>query len=199
MIRTFKQPMLIAAFITSMLFSVSCKDTRQQSEDTKEVSEEQNEAKFNDNDNANDAQFLVDASEMNLEAIHLGQLAQQRGHSTDVKELGSSMVESHTVSQRNLTELAKTKMVSIPTSTTNDSRDAHTKLNRNSGQDFDKAYVDLMVEKHKEAIELYEKASRDSNDSEIQNWATTSLRDLRKHLDHGLETQRKTESKTERN
>lgn len=189
-----KKPMLIAAFITSMLFTASCKDSRQQTEDTKEVSEEQNEAKFNDNDNASDAQFLVDASEMNLEAIHLGQLAQQRGHDTNVKELGNSMVEAHTVSQRNLTELAKTKMVSIPTSTTNDSRDAHTKLNRNSGQDFDKAYVDLMVDKHKDAIELYEKAARDSNDTEIQNWATTSLRDLRQHLDQAIATQKQSKN-----
>jgi putative membrane protein len=192
MIPTFKQPLLITTFITTMLFSVSCKDS-QKAEDSKVLPEEQNEAKFNNNDHANDAQFLVNASEMNLEAIQLGQLAQQRSTSTHVKELGTSMMEVHTVSQRNLATMAKSKTISIPTSPTHDARDAHNKLNRNSGQDFDQAYANLMVNKHKDAIAIFEKASRNSNDTQIQNWATTTLRDLRKHLDHALETQKKLE------
>jgi len=188
-----KKPMLMAAFVATMLFAASCKDTRQQGEDTKEVSEDQNEAKFNDNDNINDAQFLVDASEMNLEAIELSILAQQRGTSSNIKELGNSIVETHKTSQGELSSLAKVKTICIPTYLTNDNKEIYNKLNRNTGQDFDKAYIDLMVDMHKKAIELFEMASSNSNDTQIQNWATSSLLNTRKQLDEIIISQKKIE------
>jgi putative membrane protein len=185
-----KEPLILAAFITTMFFTTSCKDNRA-SEDAKIVSEEQNEARFDDNDLEYDAQFLVNAAEINLEEIQLAQLAQQKGSVAHVKELGKMMEDAHTRSQSDLVELAKTKNVSIPTTLTDDNRKAYNGLNEKSGKDFDKAYADRMVNGHKDTIEIFEDASVDAQDSEIKNWATAKLPELRKHLDHSIECQKK--------
>jgi putative membrane protein len=50
--------------------------------------------------------------------IQLGQLAQQRGQTTHVKELGKKMEDAYTKSQRDLTALANSKRITIPTSQT---------------------------------------------------------------------------------
>lgn len=163
----------------------------EKSDDVKDVAEEQNDEKFDSNQQEKDAQFVVNAAEMNIEEIQLGQLAQQKGSSSHVKELGKMMVEMHTKSQNDLATLANNKFVSIPTSPTDDAMKSYDKLNEKSGTDFDKAYADMMVDKHKDAIKTFEKASSDCEDMDIKNWATTSLPDLRAHLDYSLDCQEK--------
>jgi putative membrane protein len=187
-----KKTLLLTTFTTSMLFVASCKDN-QESEDTKAVSEEHNEAKFENIEQEINAQFLVDAAKLNMEGIQLGQLAQQKGISAHVKELGKMMEDAHIKLQKDLTLLAKSKMITIPSSSTDDVKDNYTKLNEKSGKDFDKAYADLMLNKHKDAIQDFEAAATETKDPEIKNWATAKLAELRNHFDHSIKCQKKCE------
>jgi putative membrane protein len=187
-----KTALLQVTFVTGILLITSC-GFNQNSDDTKDVAEERNEAIFDDNDQENDAQFLVNAAENNLEQIQLGQLAQQKGSTTQVKELGKTMEDAHTKSQNDLTALAKSKMITIPNSPIDDAQDAYKDLNEKTGDDFDEAYADMMVSKHEDAIEVFEEASTDSYDADIKNWATATLPVLRTHLNHSIECQKKTD------
>jgi putative membrane protein len=192
--RYFKELLLQAAFVATVLLLASC-NNNQKPKDTKDVAEEHNDAKFDNNMQEKDAQFLVNAAEINLEEIELGQLAQKIGRTTHVRELGKMMEQAHSKSQNDLIALAKSKIVTIPTSPTNEAKDAYKKLNEKPGNDFDKAYADMMVSKHKDAIATFEKASKDGNDAEIKNWAIVSLPDLRIHLDESINCQNKCNSK----
>ena len=186
----FKEVLIMVTFVTAVLL-VTSSENNQKAEDTKEVAEEQNDEKFDNNKQEKDAQFLVNAAEIDREEIQLGKLAQQKGVTTHVKELGKMMEEAHTKSLNDLTALANSKMITIPTSQTEDAQDAYKNLNEKSGNDFDKAYADMMVSEHKDAIAAFEKLSTDGNDTDIKNWATVSLPELRKHLDHSIECQKK--------
>lgn len=183
-----KKALLPVTFVATVLIIASC-GYNQKPNDTKVVAEEQNDERFDNNKQEKDAEFLVNAAEINLEGIQLGQLAQQKGETAQVKELGKMMEDAHTKSLNDLTALAKSKMITIPTSSTDNAQDAYQDLNEKSGNDFDKSYVDLMVSDHKDAIETFEDASTDSNDSDIKNWATVSLPGLRTHLNHSVELQ----------
>ena len=171
----------------------SCSNTQKQ-EDTKDVAEEHNDAKFDNNNQEKDAQFVVNAAAMNIEEIMLGKLAQQVGTTAHVKELGRMMEETHTKSLNELSTLAKGKMITIPTSPTDDAQSAYKTLNEKSGTDFDKAYADMMVGEHKDAISIFENAATDSNDADIRNWAATTLPTLRKHLDSAMDCKKKCDS-----
>jgi putative membrane protein len=166
-------------------------------DDSKEVAEEHNDAKFDQNKtegstvNEKDAQFLVDAAAINLEEIQLGQLAQQKATMQDVKDMGKMMEEQHTKSLNELKDLAAKKMITIPTSPTEDGQDHYNKLNDKTGHDFDKEYCDKMVNGHKDAIDKFEKASANCNDADIKEWASATLPALRNHLDHALTCQDK--------
>ena len=82
-----KKALLLVTFVVSVLIIASC-DNRQRSSDIRDVAQEGNEARFDDNKQEKDAQFLVNAAEMNLKQIQLGELAQQKGNTAHVKELG---------------------------------------------------------------------------------------------------------------
>jgi putative membrane protein len=186
--RIIKEAFLLASFVTTIFLLASC-GYSQKPADTKNTAEEQNEERFNNNKQQKDAQFLVNAAENDLKQIQLGQLAQQKGNTAQVKELGRMMEEAHTKSLNDLTALARNKTITIPTAPTNDARDDYKDLSEKSENDFDEAYYYLMVSEHKDAIDTFEKASADSQDSDIRNWATVSLPGMRTHLDHSINYQ----------
>lgn len=75
-------------------------------------------------------------------------------------------------------------MISIPETETEDAKDGFKKLSEKTGKDFDKTYSEKMVKGHKDAIELFEKASTESTDKDIRNFAASSLPKLKTHLEH---------------
>lgn len=183
---TFIHTAIVAGCI---FFAIACDSHKP--EDTKEVAEEHNDEKFSNTGNEKNAQFLVNATEVNLEEIQLGQLAQQKSIKPDVQTLGEMMVTGHKKSLEEVTALAKQKGISVPVSATDDAKDKYNKLNDKSGSYFDKDYCDMMVKGHKETIEKFEKYIKESNDADIKNWAVKTLPDLKMHLDHSLVCQEK--------
>lgn len=190
----FKGSLLHLTLVTTVLLMASC-GGNQKPEDTKEVAEEHNEAKFDNKEGEKDASFLVNAAEINLEQILMGQLVQLKGSTTHVKELGKSIEATHTKLAGELSILAQSKTITLPTSSTEDTREANKELNEKSGIEFDRAYADRMVSEYKDAIAAFEKVAAEGTDTEIKNWATATLPDLRKQLDLAIECQKKCEKK----
>lgn len=170
------------------MYTASCGTKK--SEDSKEVAEEHNEAKF-DKADEKDAQFMVNAAETNLEEIQLGQLAQKNGMMADVQKLGTSMEAAHLKAMASLKELAAKKMITLPTTITQNGQDAYKKLMDKPGKDFDKAYCDMMVDGHKQAVDKFQSAETDVKDADIKAWAASMLPALRSHLDHAMVCQAK--------
>ena len=190
--KNYKLILLQIAFFSATIFiTSSCMN--KEVKDTKEVAVESNDAKFNKNSNEKDAQFLVNAAEINIEEISLGKLAQQKGTTSHVKELGKMMEDQHTKSMNELVALAKLKNITLPTSQTESGQDAYKKLSTKSGIDFDKQYADMMVTGHKDAIALFEKASDDSTDPAIKAMATNIIPALKTHLNHAIMCQKECE------
>ena len=189
----FKTAVLQMVFIAATLLSAtSCKDA-QKPEDTKKVAEEHNDAKFNTAKSEKDAQFLVNAAEMNMENIKLAQLAQKNSKMTDVQKLGKMMEDAHTKTLSDITTLAKKKLITLPVASTNDAQAAYTKLSTKAGTAFDKEYCDMMVNGHKDAVGAFEKASTEASDADIKQYALQILPGLRTHLDHAITCQKKCE------
>src|SRR5438105_3343278 len=98
--------------------------------------ESTSEALFGKGYELDDAQFLKDAAEINLEEIQLGQLAQKNAVRDDVKELGKMMEEEHTKLFSELKELASKKAMTIPNAINEDGKDAYEKLDDKKESEF---------------------------------------------------------------
>jgi putative membrane protein len=201
----FSSKMLQSLFVAgSMFLAVSCSENRtadstndgdmdgvERIGDADDLNNE-NTAVVIENDN--DAKFLMDIAEMQLEEINLGRLAQERATAPHVKELGSMMVQDHTKTLSEIQALAQSKSVTIPSTLENDDIDGYDKIEDKTGNDFDKEYTDLMVKHHKDAIDKFEKIANDGEDSEIKAWATQKLPTLRNHLEHAEAAKEKSDN-----
>ncbi len=155
--------------------------------DTKEA-EKHNDAKF-EGKSGKDADFVVEAENISLNEMNLGQLADSNAAMAGTKELGRMMYGDHKKAYDDLSALASKKSITIPTAMTASAQKDYNDLAQKKGMDFDKAYCDMMVNGHKDAIEKFEKESKNAADPDIQVWATNMLPALRKHLDHAMNCQ----------
>lgn len=193
--KTQKKNFLNMLAATALLIGfASCSNSNMASEnkaeDTKGEAEEHNDAKF-ENKQEKDAQFLVDAADINMAEIEMGKLAESHGMMAEVKELGKMMVTDHSKALEEVKSMAAKKQITIPTEMSNKAMDDYKALDGKTGKDFDQDYCDKMVSGHKDAISKFEKAASDSKDEEIKNWASSTLPMLRKHLDHAMACQEK--------
>ncbi|HEV8515438.1 MAG TPA: DUF4142 domain-containing protein [Cyclobacteriaceae bacterium] len=131
-----------------------------------------------------DAQFLAKAAELNLDEIQLGKLAQQKSMMTDVQELGKSNEDDHNQSLIDLTALAQKKAISLPTNTTHKAQDEYKTLSNKTESHFNKAYCERVIKDNKEAMIMFEEASKVSSDADIKEWITKTIPMLRTHLNN---------------
>lgn len=182
-----------AAVVTMSLGAVSCKDNKET--DPKEVAEEENEMKFDDNDaKEDDAEYLVSAASMDMKEIELGKLAQQKGSHADVKAFGKMMEDAHTKSLNDIKSTAEAKNISLPAGTPEKVQDKYEDLNEKSGADFDKKYADQMVKMHEKAADKMQEISEKANDPDIRMWAANMLPEIRKHHEEAKALQAKVDA-----
>lgn len=179
-------------FLATLSFTLSCND-KPKVEDPKVIAEVHNDAKYDNTAKKNDTQFLVNTAEINLEEIQLSVLAQQRSKTKMVIDLGKMMEDSHNGLMAELTDFASKKIVTIPSTPTDNAKESYKKLDSKTRKDFNNAYCSLMVHGHTNAITIFERASTESIDRDIKAWAIAILPLLRKHLDNAIDCQKEYE------
>ncbi|HEY1084619.1 MAG TPA: DUF4142 domain-containing protein [Prosthecobacter sp.] len=131
-----------------------------------------------------DEKFVKAASQHGMGEVQIAALGVKKAARADVKELAEKMVTAHTAMNAELTALAGTKSVAISTVTDPDDTKTMKALeNTNTGEAFDKDFLNQLESGHKEAISLFENAAEDSKDAEVKAWAAKSLPELRAHLE----------------
>jgi len=132
---------------------------------------------------ADDAKFVTTAANDGMAEVNAGNMAEQKATNPRVKSFAAMMVADHSKAGADLAALAKTKNITLPTTVNADSQKAADDLSKKTGKDFDKAYVDAMVDGHKNAVKLFTDASNNCKDADLKAFATKTLPTLKMHLD----------------
>src|ERR1035437_3460253 len=102
-----------------------------------------------------DKNFVKTAMEINIAEIRIGQLVSQQGASESVRKFGQRMITDHTRLENEITPIAAKIGITPPTELAPDDQALLTKLQGESGTDFDAKYVSAMVDGHRKALQLY--------------------------------------------
>jgi len=129
------------------------------------------------------ADFAVEAAAGGLMEVELGKIAQEKATNPRIKEFGAMMVKDHSDADDKLKALAQQKNITLPTSVSDKQQKDIDDLNKKTGKDFDKAYMNMMLDDHKTDIKKFEKAGNDLKDADIKSFAMQALPTLQKHLD----------------
>jgi len=129
------------------------------------------------------ATFAVKAASGGMMEVELGTLAQQNAQNPRVKAFGAMMVKDHSKANKELMTIATSKTISIPGKVSEEHQNHIDEMKKLKGADFDKHYMDMMVNDHKEDIDLFETASKNIEDQDLKAFALKTLPILNMHLD----------------
>ena len=136
-----------------------------------------------------DSAFLTDAMKGDNSEVALGKIAQSKGSSQGVKDLGTMLVTDHGAHKTEVAGIAQHNGVAVTDDIMDEAKTLETKLNGLSGAAFDKAFVDAAVEDHQKDIAKYE-AQAKSGDATTAALANKTLPTLRKHLETAQKLQK---------
>jgi len=184
--KKFMMPLVAAA---TLLLAASCGDATNTttSSDTAVVQDQTMTTPAAENNmqaqNQGDADFAMEAADGGMTEVMLGQLAQKNGSAKDVKDFGQMMVTDHSKANDELKSLAGQKNINLPASVSAEHQQMHDDLAKKTGKDFDKAYMDMMVDDHQKDIDLFQNEANNGTDADLKAWAAKTLPTLQKHLD----------------
>ena len=132
-----------------------------------------------DNDEASAMKHVAQA---NLNEIAAGKVAASKAQSPDVKSYGQKMVDDHTQMLKDLQALAKQKGVVLPESA--DMKDmAQMKLmERKSGAEFDRDFMEHMVKDHEATLKDVESMASKAKDADFRAALQKAAPKMREHL-----------------
>jgi putative membrane protein len=130
--------------------------------------------------------FVTQAGSGNLLEIQAGAMAKQRGQSDEVRAYGDHMVTDHTQASTELKAVADAKGVAMPTELTAAHQQELGVLSPLNGAAFDKAFMTLMVNSHKEQVDLFQNATTRLTDADLKALAKAKLPTLQEHLTEAI-------------
>ena len=111
-----------------------------------------------------DKKFLATASQGDVNEIKLSELAESKGTNPAVKAFARKMVTEHKMLSQRMKPFAESWALNPPADVDDDHRKELEKLNGLSGKDFDKEYIDSMVDDHAKALDAFTKEAKDTKD-----------------------------------
>lgn len=112
--------------------------------------------------------------------VQIAQLATERASNPEVKAFAQKMVDDHTKVNEELMGIASQKNVKLDDD--DDQDRSYKRLSKKSGMEFDREFVEHMIDEHEKDVKMFEKAAKDAKDSELRAFASKHVDDLREHL-----------------
>lgn len=130
-----------------------------------------------------DRDFLEHAAEGSNAEIEIGKLVRFCAQRPEVKAYGERMIADHTAINQRLAAIAKKHRIVLPTSL-GDHQLSYDRLVDLRFDRFDKEFMQVMVEDHDLAAELFRNEASGGADPELRTFAAETLPLVVAHLDH---------------
>ncbi len=137
-----------------------------------------------------DKNFLMKAEKDNIAEQEIGRFAAEKTQNKDVKDYAQMLVDDHTKALNDLVDLMNKKGMAQPNGLPKVEHDAMNKLNGLSGADFDREFINMMVEDHQKAVSEFRQEKDMAQDKDVKSYADNVLPVLEKHLQKAQELQR---------
>ena len=124
--------------------------------------------------------FVTEAANGDMLEIESSKLVAAKGDARD-KAFAEQMIKDHTATSAELKALVVSGKVPAELPAALD-KAAGAKLDKLSGADFTKAYEDMQLAAHKDAVSLFERYAKGGDNATLQAFAAKTLPHLREHL-----------------
>jgi putative membrane protein len=129
-----------------------------------------------------DSAFVGEVNASNEAELRLARLAQSRGSADVVKRFAQKMETDHNSMQKEWAAVAANSGIRIAAAANPGLQEDMSRLQRLSGTSFDRAYMAMMVENHRETLTKLQAARRTTKSTEVGQLLARSLPLVQEHL-----------------
>jgi len=130
-----------------------------------------------------DSGFIMSAANAGMTEVTLGNVAIKNSSNDKVKAFGELMVKDHTAAGDELKKLAAARNITVPDALSEESQKHVASMEKLHGKDFDKAYINMMVEGHGKVLKEFEDIQAKGSDAELKAFAGKTIPVIKGHLD----------------
>lgn len=131
-----------------------------------------------------DADFAVKAADAVMTEIELMQIAADRASDERIKAVSQTIANDYEAVSDELLSIAAQKMITLPPVASEAEQEHIRDLQDVSAENFDRSYINMFIDHYDNTVRLYENASTDVKDSELQAHAAKHLPVLRRNQEH---------------
>jgi len=128
----------------------------------------------------NEKAFLLNAAVTGVTEIRAAQMILQKTKRADIKSLAQMMVKDHTRIGTDLALIAKGKGMSLPADLPQSKVDDLSRLETLSADELDKKYLIMVINDHRTAIDLFDRATT-YEEADVKKFAANALPSLKAH------------------
>ena len=130
-----------------------------------------------------DKKALTDMALSNMAEIETAKLALSKSQNQEVKTFAQQMIDDHSKAQAEVESLAQAKGVTLPTELDAKHKAMAAKLEKLSGEAFDKQYMQMAgLKDHKATHAKLEKISKNAKDADVKAAARKTIPIVEQHL-----------------
>jgi putative membrane protein len=171
--------LIAVGLITSIGYSALVPNNSQVNAQTPRPAVTQNNAQLNDIDR----QFMIEAGQVGVGNIMLGQLALQRATNPQVKDFANAEIQEQTQVKSDLTRIGKQVGVNPPSNPAPKNRAAMARLSKLQSTNFEQAYMDEGgVNAHLENAALFQREAAFGQNPDLVALANKGLPTIRQHF-----------------
>jgi putative membrane protein len=129
-----------------------------------------------------DTAFASKAAISGMAEVALGKMAASKGTDSKVKDFGKMMVMDHGKANAELMSIAKAKNITLPAGLDAEHQAKSDSLSKLSGKDFDRGYVQVMIEGHQKTLALMQSEASGGQDAQLKAFAAKTAPVVQMHL-----------------
>jgi len=181
--------------IGASVFLFSCDDTtntaKSDKNDTMLLVDKENKSSLSmqesDKMDGNEAElksneFVSMAAAGGMMEVAIAKMAQANGNSSEVKDYGKMLEKDHEEANEELMAVAKMDKIRTPKGMTAAQTSHLNEMENMKGEDFDKAFVTMMIDDHQKDIAAFKTAAASNENENVKKFAANTLPTLQAHL-----------------
>jgi len=173
---------LVITLLAAALLAGPATAQRTQTEKQPGVSKQQKQTKQKVATKSKGMTFAKKAAIGGMYEVQAGELAQDKAQRDDVKQAAQTIVTDHEKANDELKSVLGENASALPTSLDRKHARMIDQLQRASGQQFDRLFIQQQLQAHREAISLFRNYARRGDNPELKQFAQETLPTLEHHL-----------------
>lgn len=130
---------------------------------------------------AADKNFAMMVAQTDIAELKVSNMALQKSNNDEVKKLAQKLIDDHTKTTDSMKEIASKKGLTLPTEPDAKHKALATKLEGESGDQFDKDYLAANSMDHHKVVQAFQKEANNGKDPDIKSFASQYLPAIQEH------------------